>query len=96
MLKRPSETVEDAEVIALKALGFLASDPERLERFLAVTGLSLQAIRGQAAAPAFLAGVLDHLRADQSLLFLFAEAEDLAPERIDRARRLLPGAASDF
>ena len=96
MLKNRIENSPNAEVIALKALTFLASDEERFSRFLTVTGVSPQAIRSQAADPAFLAGILDHLRADQTLLLLFAEAEGLAPEAIDRARRALPGAADDL
>jgi Protein of unknown function (DUF3572) len=36
--------------------------------------------------------VLDHLLGDQTLLLVFAESEDLAPEQVARARRALPGA----
>ena len=96
MLKNRAENNQNAEVIALKALAFLASDEQRLARFLDATGLSLEAIRGAAADPAFLAGVFDYLRADQTLLFEFAEAEGLAPEAIDRARLTLPGSADDI
>ena len=96
MLKNQIGYSEDAEVIALKALSFLAGDEGRLGHFMDLTGLSPQAIREHAADPAFLAGVLDHLCADQTLLFLFAESAGLTPENIDRARRSLPGAASDL
>mgnify|MGYP003422825505 FL=1 len=96
MLKNRTEHSAEAQVIALKALAFLASDEERFGRFIDVTDLSPQAIRRQAADPVFLAGVLDHLRSDQTLLYLFAETENLLPERIDRARRGLPGATHDF
>ena len=94
MLKGSSPKSEDAEVIALRALGFLASDGERLERFMALSGLTLPAIRQQAGDPAFLAGVLDHVLGDQSLLLMFAEAEDLRPEQVERCRARLPGGAS--
>jgi len=96
MLKDHARNTAAAEVIALKALGFLASEPERLERFMALSGLSPEAIRKQASEPQFLAGVLDHVLADQTLLLLFAEAEDMAPEAAARARLQLPGASSDF
>lgn len=95
MLKNPTGNTEEAEVIALKALTFLASDEERLNRFLDITGLSPQAIRRQAAEPAFLGGVLDHVLSDQTLLFLFAESDDIPPQRIERARALLPGASHE-
>ena len=96
MLKNRIENSAAAEVIALKALAFLASDEQRLTHFLDVTGLSLAAIRSLAADPAFLAGVFDHLRADQTLLFQFSEAEGLPPDAIDKARRSLPGASDDI
>ena len=95
MLRNTTGNTEEAEIIALKALAFLASDEERLNRFLDITGLSPQAIRKQAAEPAFLGGVLDHILSDQTLLFLFAENDDIPPQRIERARALLPGAAHE-
>lgn len=96
MLKHTIRNTEEAEVIALKGLTFLASDADRLSRFLDVTGLSLEAIRRQAAEPAFLGAVLDHVLSDQTLLFLFAETDDIPPRRIESARALLPGASHDF
>jgi len=91
-------SAQDAEVIALKALGFLASEPERLRRFMDLSGLSLDAIRAGAGKgdAGFLAGVLDHLLGDQTLLLLFAEAEGVTPDHIGRLRRHLPGAPDDF
>ena len=91
----PQDT-QAAEVIALKALGFLASDHERLQRFMDLSGLTVQAIRAAAADKAFLAGILDHLLGDQTLLLLFAEAEDIPPDRIGKLRRQLPGASHDL
>lgn len=96
MRPKPTENTEEAEVIALKALGFLASEPERLQRFVDLSGLSLEAIRAGAADPAFLGGILDHLLADQTLLLIFAEEHGLKPERVAVLRRKLPGAALDF
>ena len=84
--------LQDAELIALKALGFLASDGERLGRFLALTGIAPQDIRAAAAEPAFLLGILDHLRGDQSLLLEFTSSEGIDPARIDAASHLLSGA----
>lgn len=94
MLRDNSTNSDNAEVIALKALGFLAQDGERFQRFLSLTGLELQAIRQAASDPAFLGGVLDHLLSDQSLLLAFAEGEGLPPEAIARARGTLPGAVA--
>ena len=84
------------DVIALKALGFLAAEPERLQRFMDLSGLDVQAIRHSAADAPFLGGLLDYLLADQTLLLLFAESEQIPPERIAQIRRQLPGATDDF
>ena len=81
------------EVIALQALGFLARDPVRLERFLTLTGIDVETLKRHAGEPELLAGVLDHLLGDESLLFLFCEAEGLEPAGLRLARRGLPGAA---
>ena len=82
---------EDAQIIALKALAFLASDGDRISRFMGVTGLTPQEIRAQAAETAFLGGVLEHLRSDQSLLLVFAESENIIPGLIDAACFRLSG-----
>lgn len=87
---------EEAEIIALNALGFLAADSERLQRFMDLSGLDVDAIRAGAASATFLGGILDHLLADESLLLVFAEEQHLRPERIAELRRKLPGASIDF
>ncbi|WP_374333776.1 DUF3572 domain-containing protein [Aestuariivirga sp.] len=87
---------EEAEILAINALGFLASDGERLQRFMDLSGLDVAAIRAGATDPAFLGGILDHLLGDESLLLIFAEDQQVPPERIAALRRKLPGAAVDF
>lgn len=82
-----------AAALAPRALAFLAGDPERLGRFLVMTGIGPAALRAHAADPALLGGVLDHLLGDERMLLAFAEASGLPPEAVARARRLLPGAA---
>lgn len=84
----------DAELIGIQALGFLAGEAERLERFLALTGVLPEDLRRRAGEPELLAAVLDHVLADETLLFLFADATGLHPSEIADARRALPGGAS--
>ena len=82
---------EAAESLAVQALNFLAEDPDRLGRFLALSGLDPGSIRSAAADPGFLAGVLSHLGGDEALLIAFADAAGVKPAEVDRARRLLTG-----
>jgi len=96
MRQKTQNHSEEAEIVAINAIGFLAADAERLQRFLDLSGLDVAAIRAGAASPAFLGGILDHLLGDESLLLVFAEDQQLRPERIAELRRKLPGAAVDF
>ena len=80
---------DDAESIAVAALGFVAEDPETLGRFLGATGLGPQTLRAAAAEPGFLASVLEYLMGDEALLLVFAERHRLRPTMIAAARHLL-------
>jgi hypothetical protein len=84
-------TREFGENIAIQALAFLAADPERLGRFLAMTGIGPEAIRQAAADPAFLAGVLDHVASDELLLLAVAEYAGVKPATVERAHLALSG-----
>jgi hypothetical protein len=96
MRPKTPDSTEEAEVAAIQALGFLVAEPERISRFMDLAGLDPASIRASARDPAFLGAVLDHLLGDESLLLIFAEEQDLRPERIAALRRKLPGASSDF
>ena len=80
-----------AEALAVAALSFIAAEPERLARFLAVTGLAPQSIRAAAREPGFLAGVLDHVAGDDRLLLAFAAESGRDPDEVMRARAALAG-----
>ena len=82
---------EAAERLAIQALTFIAQDGERLGRFLAMTGISLNEIRAAAGEPGFLAGVLEHIAEDQRLIESFAAEAGLEPAEIDKARHALGG-----
>ena len=85
-----------AEEIAVRALGLLAADPERLARFLALTGLGPETIRGAAVSPGFLGAVLDYVAGDERLLMALVNEMDEKPEIIIQARDILaPPAAGD-
>jgi uncharacterized protein DUF3572 len=82
---------EAAESLAIQALNFLAEDPARLSRFLALSGLDPGSIRAAAAESGFLAGVLAHLGEDEALLLAFASQAGIRPSEVDQARRTLAG-----
>jgi hypothetical protein len=83
--------IPDPETLAITALGFLARDPERLSRFLGLTGIDPAQVRQAAAEPHFLAAVLEHLAQDESLLLAFAAESSIRPEAVSAARRTLGG-----
>jgi len=89
-------TSQEAEALALRALAFLASEPERIEPFLAVTGLGPATLRSAAQEPGFLLAVLDHLCASDSLLLEFAGNLSLNPEIVGQAREILAGPPEAF
>src|ERR1700722_1893154 len=86
---------EAAAELAIAALGYLAGDEERLERFLALSGLGPESLRAAARDPSFLAGVLDHLTGDEALLVAFANESGIDPLDVERARVTLSGRPED-
>jgi Protein of unknown function (DUF3572) len=86
-------TNADAEAIAIDALNFLAGDALRLTRFLDLSGLNPASIRAAARDPGFLAGVLDYINADESLLMAFAADASVDPNVVEKARAALGGRA---
>ena len=91
MNKAVDEAREAAEALAVQALNFLATEPERLSRFLGVTGLDPASIRQAAGESGFLAGVLAYLAENEQLLVAFAAEAGVKPGAVDRARHLLAG-----
>ncbi len=85
------EGQQTASGLAIEGLSFIASDGLLFNRFLRLTGLELENLRQAADEPAFLAGVLDFLLADERVLTDFAAQLDVPPERISAARRVMAG-----
>src|ERR1041384_5992509 len=80
-----------AENLAIAALSFMASAPERLGAFLAATGIGPEMIRKAAADPSFLGGVLDHICRDEDLLIAVAEQAGITPQEVEHAQAVLNG-----
>ncbi|MDD9911385.1 MAG: DUF3572 domain-containing protein [Ahrensia sp.] len=84
-------TQEEAERIAIVALGRLAADDELLMRFSALTGVPRNDFRAAAGEPGFLAGVLDFFAGHEPDLLALANASDISPESIVAAQMALSG-----
>lgn len=81
--------VEDPEVVAIDALGFIAADATLLRRFLDLTGFRLENLRDAAMRPNFLPAVLDFLLGHEPTLLTFAEKSGRSPDAVPRARQAL-------
>ncbi len=91
-----STALEAGEALAVEGLAFLAAEPARLERFLAVTGLGPHNLRRAAADPAFLVSVLDYLAGDERLVVAFADGAGRRPEEVMRTVEALRGPPPDM
>jgi hypothetical protein len=89
-LKSPAhDRREGAEATAVAALGFLVAEPERLSRFVALSGLDVRNLRIAAQDEGFLAGIIAYVAADETLLLEFAAASGRKPEEIAAAHHVL-------
>jgi Protein of unknown function (DUF3572) len=82
---------EAAKSLAIEALSFLASDLDRIGRFLALTGVDPKEIRQRAHEEAFLAAVLEHVLSDPALLQAFASEAACNPADLGAAHAALAG-----
>ena len=79
-------SVKEAETLALAALAYLASENERLARFLSMSGLQAHSVRAAAQGPDFLVAVLDYVASDEPLLVALAAHLQTKPETVMAAR----------
>ena len=76
----------DPEAVAISAFDRLVAEPDRLGRFMALSGLGPDSIRDAARSPGFLAAILDHVCSDEALLIAIAGELDIEPAALARAR----------
>ena len=89
-MRKPTRNPREvAEIVAVQALSFIASEPERLGAFLAESGLGPETLRSAAANPQFLAHVLDFVMRDDATVKAFAAASQLHPTNIAAAHQAL-------
>lgn len=86
--------LQEAEMLALQAFEFLGNSPEQLERLMSVTGHDPASLSQALQSPDGLAGVLDYMCQDESLLLAFCETANLPPNLPMRALDTLQRPAS--
>ncbi len=82
---------EQAKVVALRALTYLVSEEDVLQRFMDLSGVDPADLRARADDSAMLAGVLDFFLGFEPQLLEMCEATDLPSEAPAQARRCLSG-----
>lgn len=85
---------DQATTIAQEALLWLSRDPEMLSHFLQASGASPEDVRKGLENQEFLGFVLDFVLMSDETVLGAAAAAGVAPERIARARAVLPGGAT--
>jgi hypothetical protein len=83
-----------AEETAAAILGWLAGDPDMLQRFLALSGIAPQQIRAAMAEPGFLAGMIDFVMGHEPTLIAFCETTGTKPETVVAASHHYSGPQS--
>jgi len=73
-------TPEQAEILAIQALGYLADVHEELHRMMTATGMDIEAIKHSTQSREGLAGLLDYICQDESILLGFCEAVRIQPD----------------
>lgn len=82
---------EQAQILSLTALSYMAQHEDILIAYLRLSGISPEELRNSAADPTILGSILDYFLQNEQRLIAFCEAENIAPNQIVRARKLLPG-----
>lgn len=88
-MTRADSNGEPADALALRALAWTLSDPDRAARLISLTGLDPADLRARIGDPAVLAASLQFLEAHEPDLVACAGAIDTTPETLVRARHQL-------
>ncbi len=88
-MRAPETNKEDAEMLALSALGWILAEDARAQRLLSLTGLDPNDLRARIGDPAVLDAVLAFLESHQPDLIACANAIGAKPEALIHARGVL-------
>lgn len=88
-MKKEETNRDGASALALQALGWTLSEPDRAARLLALTGLTPGDLRDRLREAALQAAILRHLEAYEPDLLACAAALDIDAATLVDARRAL-------
>jgi hypothetical protein len=86
-------TPENAEILALEGLGWLAGEEDGIQRFLDQSGIDAASLRDAAGSPETGVAILDFLLGQEDLLLRFCENASVSPKELHLARFRLGGEA---
>lgn len=78
-------TPEQAETLAIQALSYLAGSQEELRRMMMATGTDIRTLKQSAQTQEGLAGLLDYICHDESILLGFCETNRIQADEPMRA-----------
>jgi len=90
-LMHSPKTQENAEILALEGLGWLAGDETGVARFMDQAGIDAATLRESAGSPGMGLAVLEFLLGHEDLLLRFCESQDIDPRAVHKARHQLGG-----
>ena len=94
-MKKLTLSHDEAEIIGIQALTFIASDPAQLERFANNTGVSPEDLRQRAGTVEILLACLGELLKNEPDLLMFCANSNIPPESIQIAEAVLDGSIRD-
>ena len=84
---------DQAQILALKALSWMATQDDILGHFLGAAGTDVDTLKSTAGQTETQLAVLDFLLMQDDWVAEFCRAENLPPEAPMQARQFLPGGA---
>ncbi len=84
-------TQDQAEILAFKAIEWLAMHDTYMTRFMALSGLSPGDIMGRSDDKDMLAGIINFLLSDETMLLAFCDDHALDPALPAQAQHRLAG-----
>lgn len=85
-----------AEIIAINALSFIASDEKHLSGYLKLTGMSLESVKSDLENKnkigTILGSILDYMLQNEKCLIECADAYEIKPKDVVKARNCFPNA----